>query len=72
MPKPPDCRIDKDDYLLEAIDVFLLLADSDGVKGEFYREAGGKAVLVALDLYEPRISDRERLNALFDRAIEAI
>jgi hypothetical protein len=70
MAEKPDPRIAQDEYIYEALDAGLLLAEEDGARGDFYREAIFRAVLVALDGPAHR-SDRDRLRALFERAVAA-
>jgi hypothetical protein len=70
MPKVSDPRIAQEDYIFEALDAVLLLTEEDGARGDFFREAIFMAVIVALDGPAHR-SDRDRLRALFDKAVAA-
>ena len=71
MPRLSDPKIDPDDYIAEAVKAFFLFCDGCGPRDALLFEAFGRIALIAVQGAELRVSDLDRLHALFNAAVDA-
>lgn len=69
IPSTSDPPIDPFHFLKEARDSVTPVCETDSVRGKLYLEVLCQAAQIALGDTDPRLSDLDRLHALFDAAV---